>query len=66
MDNNINKLRARIHYYKQKKDNPIDYNKNKATYNKQLYHRRKEEMKQLKEFVKTQQELITELESMLE
>ena len=65
MDNNIAKLRARIHYYKQKKDNP-DYNKNKATYNKQLYHRRKDEMKQLKELVTIQQELITELERMLE
>ena len=64
MDSNIAKLKARLNYYQQKKNKPT-YSADKVKYNRELYHRRKEEMKTLKETVVLQQEYINELESQL-
>ena len=65
MDNtNIARLRARLHYYKEKKTK--NYTKDKIAYNKELYHRKKEELTMLRETVKIQAEYIEELEKLTE
>jgi hypothetical protein len=66
MDNkNITRLRARLNYYTTKKNNP-NYTRDKVAYNKQLYHRKKEELNELKEKVKIQSLYIHELEKLID